>query len=180
MVFVIFPSVSIAIDESSCFTFLSCKIHFALYIKSGVPFSPHTHGEQERNLRGGTENTIGIIGFCKAAQIVRKSFLSNKEKLLQLKKRLKQGIQTMIPNVRFNGPESNSLIQTLNISFPGALGETIVYYLDKEGIAVSSGSACSSGFSSHVLASIGLSSDLAVCSIRLSLGIFNTQAHFQA
>ena len=147
----------------------------ALYVKSGTPFNSYMHGgHQENNLRAGTENTPGIIGFGEAARISERDFVSNQKKLEELSRKLKQGITKSVPDIRFNCPDSNCLVQTLNISFPGALGETIAYHLDKEGIAVSTGSACSSELSSHVLKSIGLSAEIARSSIRISLGIFNT------
>jgi cysteine desulfurase len=98
------------------------------------------------------------------------------KRLLDLKTKLKSGIEEKIPNVRFNGHPFESLAGTLNVSFDGAEGEAILLYLDLEGIAVSTGSACASGSldPSHVLLATGTELERAHGSIRMSLGRENT------
>jgi len=98
-------------------------------------------------------------------------------KLLSLKARLRAGIEKNIKDIEFNGHASDCLPGTLNVSFDAAEGEAILLYLDLEGIAVSTGSACSSGSldPSHVLMATGASAELAHGSIRISMGRDNTE-----
>ena len=150
----------------------------AIYVKKGVPFCPYIHGgHQERGRRAGTENTLGIIGFAKAVEMRKSEMLTETKKLLQLKARLKAGIEKNIPDIKFNGHPTDCLPGTLNVSFEGTEGEAILLYLDMEGIAVSTGSACASGSldPSHVLLAIGLAAEFAHSSIRMSLGRDNTE-----
>jgi cysteine desulfurase len=130
----------------------------ALYIKKGIPFCPLIRGgHQERGRRAGTENTIGIIGLAKAVEMRLKEMGDEGKRLLNLKSELKRGIQEKIPDIQFNGHPTDCLANTLNVSFGGAEGEAILLYLDLEGIAVSTGSACASGSldPSHVLLAAG-------------------------
>lgn len=148
----------------------------ALYVRNGAPFDSFMHGgHQEGGFRAGTENTLGIIALGEAARIAEREIPTSLNKLSALKEKMKSGIMDRVPNVRFNGPAGGGLSQTLNISFPGASGESIARYLDDAGIAVSTGSACSSGFPSHVLAGIGLKGEETESSIRISFGFFNTE-----
>ncbi|KPJ67398.1 MAG: cysteine desulfurase [Coxiella sp. DG_40] len=150
----------------------------ALYIKNGIPFSHFIlGGHQENNRRAGTENTLGIIGFGEAAMMRAKEMDKEHERLLALKNILKNGIEKTIPDVKFNGHPSDCVAGTLNVSFAGAEGESILLYLDLEGIAVSTGSACASGSldPSHVLLATGASAEYAHGSIRISLGRENTR-----
>jgi cysteine desulfurase len=150
----------------------------ALYVKKGIPFCPLIRGgHQERGRRAGTENTIGIIGLGKAVQIRIREMDSEAKRLLELKMMLRKGIEQSIPDISFNGHPTDCLAGTLNVSFDGAEGEAILLYLDLEGIAVSTGSACASGSldPSHVLLATGLSAERAHGSIRLSLGRDNTK-----
>lgn len=150
----------------------------ALYVKNGIPFSRFIlGGHQEKNRRAGTENTLGIIGFGKAATVRAKEMDKEHERLLALKNMLKNGIEKTIPNVKFNGHPTDCVAGTLNVSFAGAEGESILLYLDLEGIAVSTGSACASGSldPSHVLLATGASAEYAHGSIRISLGRENTR-----
>jgi len=144
-----------------------------LYVRKGTPFCPLIRGgHQESGRRAGTENTLGIIGFGKAIQMRAKEISAEHERLLGFKERLKEGIKSKINNVQFNGHPQDSLANTLNVSFPGAEGESILLYLDLEGIAVSTGSACASGSldPSHVLLAIGIPIENAHGSIRISMG----------
>ncbi len=149
----------------------------ALYIRKGISFCPLIRGgHQEKGRRAGTENTLGIIGLGKAIRMRIKEMDEEQERLRKLKAVLKEGIEQKISNVRFNGHPFDCLTGTLNVSFDGAEGEAILLYLDLEGIAVSTGSACASGSldPSHVLLATGLPVERAHGSIRISLGRANT------
>ncbi|MBT3226604.1 MAG: aminotransferase class V-fold PLP-dependent enzyme [Deltaproteobacteria bacterium] len=144
-----------------------------LYIKKGVSFCPLIRGgHQEKGRRAGTENTIGIIGLGKAIEMREIEMASEAIHLLELKNQLKAGLSARIPDILFVGDQEDCLPGTLNVSFSGAEGEAILLYLDLEGIAVSTGSACASGSldPSHVLLAMGLEAENAHGSIRLSLG----------
>jgi len=151
----------------------------ALYVKKGTNLLPFLHGgHQERGLRAGTENTIGIIGFGEAARLIPEKFLADKARIEKLADRLKKGIEKKIPKVRFNGHPEQRLKSTLNCSFLGLEAEAILLALATKEIYVSTGSACSgeSEEVSHVLLAIGLRPEIARSSVRMSLGRFNTEA----
>jgi cysteine desulfurase NifS len=148
----------------------------ALYMKKGIELHPLIHGgEQERGLRAGTENLIGIVGLGKACELAGQH-LSKRENVRQLRDRLEQGIREIIPDARLNGHPTERLPNTINMTLPGLRGESIVLALDQKGVCISSGSACHSGSPepSHVLLATGLSEEEAHCSVRISLGIRNT------
>jgi cysteine desulfurase len=145
----------------------------ALYIRKGAPFCPFIRGgHQEKGRRAGTENTLGIVGFGKAVEMRKKEMAAEAKRLLGLKQFLRDGITKTIPNVAFNGDPVDSLPGTLNVSFAGAEGEAILLYLDLQGIAISTGSACASGSldPSHVLMATGVAAERAHGSIRISMG----------
>ena len=145
----------------------------ALYVRKGIPFCPLIRGgHQESGRRAGTENTLGIAGLGKAIKIRAEEMIPEYERLLGFKERLKDGINNKIKNIQFNGHPRDCLANTLNVSFPGAEGESILLYLDLSGIAVSTGSACASGSldPSHVLLAIGIPIESAHGSIRISMG----------
>lgn len=145
----------------------------ALYVKKGVPFCSFIRGgHQEKGRRAGTENTLGIIGFSKAIEMRAIEMDKEHERFLVMKDRLKKGIEEKIPDIKFNGHPQDSLASTLNVSFAGAEGEAILLYLDLEGIAVSTGSACASGSldPSHVIMATGVGVEYAHGSIRFSMG----------
>jgi len=149
----------------------------ALYIKMGVnPVSLLHGGGQERGKRSGTENVPGIAGFGKAAELVYKTFNDERKRIANLKELLKEGIFKSIEGVNINGNTPENLPNTLNLSFEGVEGESLVMNLDMEGIAVSTGSACSEGNvePSHVLLAMGQSNTEAISSLRLSIGRFTT------
>jgi len=151
----------------------------ALYVKRGTPFCPFIRGgHQERGRRAGTENTLGIIALGKAVEMRALEMQEEEKRLSALKSALKKGIEDRIPDVHFNGHPTDSLPGTLNVSFDGAEGESILLYLDLEGIAVSTGSACASGSldPSHVLLAVGTPVERAHGSVRMSLGRENTMA----
>ena len=155
----------------------------ALYIKMGVnPVSLLHGGGQERGKRSGTENVPGIAGFGKAAELVKNSFNKETERISGLKDLLEKGILENIEGVGINGKIQDKLPNTLNISFEGIEGESLVMNLDMEGIAVSTGSACSEGNvePSHVLLAMGQSTTEAISSLRLSIGRFTTKEEIES
>jgi cysteine desulfurase len=150
----------------------------ALYVRRGTPLVPILHGgHHEKNRRAGTENLSGMVGFAKAVELATTDMPSKNQKLLALRTRLEQGIGTRVPKVKINGHPMRRLAGTVNVCFGAVEGESIVLSLDMEGIAVSSGSACSSGSSepSHVLLAMGIPPDMAQGSVRFSLGSENTE-----
>jgi len=149
----------------------------ALYIKKGTKIHNLIHGgAQEKKLRAGTENVPGIIGLGKAADIAYNNFDQKKEKLTRLRDRLIEKIEKEIPEARLNGHREKRLPGNVNFAFKYIEGESLLLYLDMEGISASSGSACTSGAldPSHVLMSIGLPHEIAHGSLRLSLSDYNT------
>lgn len=150
----------------------------ALYIRKGRKIEPLiSGGHHERNLRAGTENVAGIVGFGEAAKIAREELEEERERLSRLRDRLEEGIKGKIPQVHINGDTQHRLPNTLNASFDYVEGESIILNLDLKGIAVSSGSACTSGSlePSHVLMAMGVPPVIAQGSIRFSLGRGNTE-----
>jgi len=145
----------------------------ALYVKKGALLLPLIHGgHQEDGLRAGTYNNSGILGFGKAAELAAARLEKYTEVLSALRDRLRVGLLENIPNIRINGHPKDTLPNTLNVSFPGAEGESILLSMDMQGIEASTGSACASGSlePSHVLLATGLGPELAHGSIRFSLG----------
>jgi len=150
----------------------------ALYIRKGTNIWPFIYGgHQEREMRAGTENTIGIIGLGEAVRILKERGDRDKKQIEQLAEKLKKGIEDNIPRVKFNGHEKNRIKGTLNFAFLGLEAEAILLALATKGIYVSTGSACSEGAEdvSHVLNAIGLRPEVARSCIRISLGRFNTE-----
>lgn len=146
----------------------------ALYIKQGSPFAPFLHGgHQEGGLRAGTESVHNIIGFGAACQDVDK-LLAQAAQIRALKRQLTQRLKEIKPDCMINSPETESdcLPNTLSITFPGVDNAGLMGMLDYRGIAVSAGSACSTGedIPSYVLKAIGLSDQAARETIRISLG----------
>ncbi|GBD97400.1 MAG TPA: aminotransferase class V-fold PLP-dependent enzyme [Nitrospirae bacterium] len=153
----------------------------ALYVRKGVRLEPLIHGgKQEGSLRAGTENSIGIAGLGKAAELAIQR-LPEMKRIRALRDKLEKGIRELFPEAGLNGKESERLPNTLNICLPGLRGESIVMAMDQKGIALSSGSACRSGSPkpSHALLAMGLSEEEAHCSIRLSLGLQNTEEEIE-
>ncbi len=145
----------------------------ALYVKKGTPYCPFIRGgHQEKGRRAGTENTLGIIGLAKAIEMRDAEMDEEIKRMVEMKQALKNGIEGSIDDAVFNGHPTLSMPNTLNVSFPGAEGEAIMLYLDLQGIAVSTGSACASGSldPSHVLLATGSSPERAHGSIRISMG----------
>lgn len=144
----------------------------ALYLKKGIAIQKLLWGgEQERNMRGGTTNTPAIVGFGKAVEMVTRDIVANGKKLRAMRDYLIRQIQSKIDMVYLNGHPIQRLPNNASMAFGKVEGESILMLLDMAGIAVSTGSACSSGSleQSHVLQAIGLSPDLAQGTIRFSL-----------
>jgi cysteine desulfurase NifS len=153
----------------------------ALFIRSGVDLEPViTGGHQERGLRAGTENVLGIVGLGRAVEIALDK-LSDVKKVKALRDRLETGILELVKNVKINGHKELRLPNTLNVSFPDVRGEALVIALDEYGIAASSGSACRAGEPepSHALMAMGLSEEQAHCAVRFSLGYHNTKEEIE-
>jgi cysteine desulfurase len=151
----------------------------ALYVRKGTPIRPFIHGgHQERGLRAGTENTVGIIGFGEAARILPEKIGPDRARVTALADRLRAGIDERIPKVRMNGPPDKRIKSTLSYSFLGLESEAVLLALATKGIYVSTGSACSEEADevSHVLTAIGLRPEIARSTVRMSLGRFNTEA----
>ncbi len=149
----------------------------ALYIKNGLKVeSILTGGHQERTKRGGTTNVPGIVGFAEAFKIADENRQSNFEYVSGLRDRFIDRVIKEVPFVKLNGSRYNRLPANADFSFEYIEGESILFSLDIAGIAVSSGSACSSGSlePSHVLLALGLPEALAHGSIRFSFGKHNT------
>ena len=150
----------------------------ALWAKRGVRLSPFlSGGKQERNRRAGTENVPGAIGMGIAAARAAQKMAADAARLAGLRDRLENGILSSVPNTDVNGSREARVPNTTNISFDRIEAESLLIALDLEGVAVSTGSACSSGTlePSHVLKAMNLSSHRAQNSIRFSLGASNTE-----
>ena len=149
----------------------------ALFVKKNVEIEPLVYGgHQEKGLRSGTYNTPGIVGLGKAVEILAKERERNFSKVKKLKEKLYRELQEF-PEVRFNGAIDKQTPNILNVSFNNAEGESILMMLDLEGIAVSTGSACSSGSlePSSILTAMGVPVEWTHGSVRISLGKFNSE-----
>ncbi len=150
-----------------------------LYLRRGTKIEPLVRGGgQERNLRSGTENVPGIVGFAKAFELAQEERDQESARLFVLRDRLVEGL-LKIPKSRLNGHPTERLPNAANISFLDIEGEAAVLYLDAEGIMASTGSACASASldPSHVILATGLSYEAAHGSIRFTLGRSTTQEH---
>ena len=145
----------------------------ALYLRKGTPalFSPVCGGNQEKKRRGGTENVAGIMGFGKACELATEK-MDEVSKLADLRDYFQNKVCELIPRTELLGDKANRLPNTLNLSFDGVEGDTLLIAMDMEGVAVSTGSACSSGTGSpsSVLRAMGIPDERINSSIRFSLG----------
>jgi cysteine desulfurase len=149
----------------------------ALYVRKGVRLTPLLYGgHHERDMRPGTENVPGAVGFGRAAAWAREHVEAESTRLAALRDRLEAGILDRVSDATVNAAGVRRVPNTTNIRFEGIEGEAVVIALDLKGFAVSSGSACSSGAvePSHVLLAIGLDAPSARSSVRFSLGRSNT------
>ena len=151
----------------------------ALWIRRGLRVMPLlTGGRQERSRRAGTENVAGIVGMGVAARTASGKMEDEGRRLSALRDRLEAGILRSVPGTAVNGSASARVPNTTNISFDRTEAESLLIALDLQGVAVSTGSACSSGTlePSHVLKAMGFNSHRTQNSIRFSLGAANTEA----
>lgn len=149
----------------------------ALYIRENTPIRPVMFGgAQERKWRPGTENVPGIVGLGKAAEVAQRDLVQDMEKIAAMRDRLLDGILKNIDHVQFNGNRQKRIPGNINVCFKHIEGESLLLMLDMKKIAVSSGSACTSGSTepSHVLMAMGVPMDVAFGSLRLTLGKDNT------
>lgn len=155
----------------------------ALFIRKNVRPYPFIHGgAQERGYRGGTDNLPSVIAFAKACEMAQENLDEHIDRLSVLRDKLIKGLMEAIPHSKLNGHPSKRLPGNVNISFEFIEGESILLMLDMQGIAASSGSACTSGSldPSHVLMGIGLTHEIAHGSIRLTLGDSTTEEDVDA
>jgi cysteine desulfurase len=148
-----------------------------LYIRSGTRILPLLHGgEQENERRAGTENVPGIAGFGKAVEIAGQDMDKEAATLTAYREKLIDGILGRVGDTYLNGHRQQRLPNNVNISFDFIEGESILMYLDSEGICASTGSACSSSSSkpSRVLTSLGIPVERARGSLRLTMGRWTT------
>jgi cysteine desulfurase len=150
-----------------------------LVVRSGVRLEPQQHGGgHERNRRAGTENVAGIVGLAKAMGIASRDLARNTAHLSALRDRLIEGVLDRIPGAELTGHPQQRLPHHASFLFAGVEGESLLLQLDMEGIAASSGSACTSGSleASHVILALGYPRERALGSLRLSVGKGNTDA----
>ena len=149
----------------------------ALYIRKGLRLRPVIEGGgQEQNRRSGTENVAGIVGLGAAAQLAMETMEEEASRLRKLAQKLTEGV-LRIPEVISTGHPVQRLPGACSFAIAAIEGESLVLYLDMEGVCASTGSACSTGSldPSHVLTAIGLSHETSHGSLRLTLGRFNTE-----
>ncbi|MFH1577752.1 MAG: cysteine desulfurase NifS [Candidatus Omnitrophota bacterium] len=150
----------------------------ALYVRKGTKMNSFMHGgEQERRRRASTENVPAIVGFGKAAEIAKVTMAGEEKKLTLLRDKLIKGIFKKIDYVHLNGHQTRRLPNNVNLSVEFIEGESMLLNLDLEGIAASTGSACSSSSlePSHVLLALGLSHELAHGSLRFTMGRYTRE-----
>ena len=150
-----------------------------LYVRTGTRIRPLIDGgKQEEGRRAGTHNSPGIIGMARALELSIEELPATMERVARLRDRFESAILSKVPDCSVNGGGVRRVPNTSNIAFRGVEAEALLIKLDMEGIAVSAGSACSTGSasSSHVLLAMGLTDREASSSIRFSFGKFNTEA----
>jgi cysteine desulfurase len=150
-----------------------------LYVRRGTAIEPLVAGGgQERQRRSGTENVPGIVGAGVAFELAEAERAGFNARCVRLRDMIIEGITERVPDAKLNGHPVQRLSNNVNFSVPGVEGEPVVLALDFEGILASSGSACSSASvePSHVLIAMGMDADLAVGSVRLTLGKDSTEA----
>ncbi len=176
--------IPVDVEETGC-DLLSISAHKiyapkgvgALYVRRGVRLhKQNIGGHQERERRGGTENVPQIVAFGKACELAKNDLSENSEKLKNLRDKFEQGVTERIDDIVFNGERENRIPNISNISFRSIEGEGLLINLDMQGIAVSTGSACSSGSlePSPVIRALGRNDELARGAIRFSFGKENT------
>ncbi len=154
-----------------------------LFLRRATPFHPLIHGGgQEMQKRAGTENVAGIAGAAAAFQLASQGVTERVARVGRLRERLREGIVARIPGAIVNGCQANCLPNNLNVSFAEIESDILVAALDRQGIAASSGSACSNSTwePSHVLMAMGVPIRRAVGSVRFSLGESTTEAEIDS
>jgi cysteine desulfurase len=150
----------------------------ALYVRKGTRLDSIIQGGgHERNLRSGTENIPGIVGLAKAAELAQQDMMIESERLLRLRDRLAGLVLDQVKDAWINGTMTQRLPSNLNFGFRYVEGESLLMFLDSKGIAVSTGSACSSHKlePSHVLMALGLPAEECHGSLRITMGRSNTE-----
>ncbi|MBF0305531.1 MAG: cysteine desulfurase NifS [Alphaproteobacteria bacterium] len=151
----------------------------ALYVRRGLEFQPlFRGGHQERGRRAGTENTAGIVGLGKAAELALANLGDANTRVRALRDRLEQGILRLVPDCFVAGDPEARLPNTSTLAFEFVEGEAILLMLNRQGIAASSGSACTSGSPepSHVMTAMGVTFTAAYGAVRFSLSRYTTEA----
>jgi cysteine desulfurase len=154
-----------------------------LYLRAGTAIERLQHGgSHENERRPGTENVAAIAGLAAAAELALTNLEAEAARQARLRDRLWEGIRTRVPGAMQNGHPTEQLANTLNVSFPGLDGESMLIALDLAGIGASSGSACMVGsvVPSHVLLAMGVPPELARATVRFSLGKPTTEAEIDA
>jgi len=155
----------------------------ALVLRKGVDITPILHGGgQERDIRSGTLNSAGIVAFSAAVQSAIRDLDTNAAKIRNLRTKLISALQSEVSDVKLNGVlEGETLPGIANISFPRTESDSLLLLFDAEGIACSTGSACSAGVqeASHVLMAMGMDEKEARSSLRFSLGTANTDTDIE-
>lgn len=149
----------------------------ALYIRKGVKITPLFYGgHHERGIRPGTENVPYIVGLGRAVELLKSGFEKNSAYLESLRQELLEGIKNSVPYIQIAGHPEARLPNILNVCFNYIEGESIILNLDLKGVAVATGSACTSGSlePSHVLTAMGITPDISQGAIRFSLSRYNT------
>lgn len=149
----------------------------ALYVSNKVKIQPIIFGgNQERGKRGGTTNTAGVVGFAKASEVAYRDIRTNNSKLRSLSEYFITQLTSNVENIVINGDTRQKLPHIISVTFIGVDGESLLMKLDMNGVAVSTGSACSTNSLSvsHVMQAIGLSNDNARATVRFSLGKNNS------
>lgn len=154
----------------------------ALYLKNGIKLDPLIlGGGQENGLRSGTENVPSIVGFGKACQIAKESMEQNESHFRRLSTKLRSRVLQEIPYVTFNGHPEKRIPNNTHFTFLGVNGEDLIIKLDENDVAASTGSACSVRIqkASHVLKAMGFSHEQITGSLRLTVGISNTEKEIE-
>jgi len=148
-----------------------------LYVKKGTHLKSICEGSHEFGLRSGTENVAAIVGIARALEESAEELPVLGPKLREYRKQLWECIRSVEPGAEYNGDQDRCVVATMNFRLPGCDGESLVLALDREGIAVATGSACQTGSvdPSHVLTAMGLERTEALGSIRLSMGFMTSQ-----
>jgi cysteine desulfurase len=148
-----------------------------LYVRRGTPLMPQINGGgQERRRRAGTENVAGIVGLATALRLAEERRASYVSHCTRLRDRLVSGVLERVPYSSLNGHPTRRLPNNANIAFEYVEGESVLLLLDQQGVAASSGSACTSGSleASHVLVALGLPFERAIGSVRFTMGCATT------